>query len=408
MGFLHLLPISTSLARDFKPTDTPHQFKLKILTGGHNAAPDRKAAEKAEEFRRANDYLSANVTARRFNFLPSFYEYTVQFEPRLQLEPATNLRPRMVSFSDDLTTESLGPALRQGNWQAIEQFLLSIADSQLRDFYVSAVAAEVGEDFLWLDEWVKERPGQYLPLLFRGDFKVHWAWRARGGRRAAYVADEQFKVFFARLEMARQDLEAAAALAPADEAGAFAFMIPMAMGLQWPKDAVLQIYHEAQRRRPWHQLVHVSMVQVLAPKWSGSLEEMFALARSTSAAPIGSGASIAIFHAHAEASHESGSPDYWKDPAILPEVLAAARRTVWAAGAYETPLTLAIHRSLLYCLIRLDDAEHACREFDAVNGRLGYPITYMKDPVAGYAYSYKKANGLLPPEPTAPGAPGSR
>jgi hypothetical protein len=405
VSFLHLLhavPISTSWSRDFKPTDVPHRFKLKIYSGGHNEPPDEKATRKAEEFRVANDYVSAKTLDRRFVILPlTFYEYTFEFEPRPVPEPASNRKPRVVSFNGDSTAEALGVHLRRGDWQAIEQFLVAVEDSQYRDFYVSTLAAELSEYPRWLDEWVQQRPNQYLPLVFRGSFKVGWAWRARSDRRASYVSDEQFRVFHERLAMARVDLEAAAAISPADQAGAFAFLLPVAMGLGWDKATAIQIYQEAQRRRPWHQLVHASMIQVLAPKWGGSLDLMFDFARSTIAAPMGSGAPIAIFNAHIEAATEAGTAEYWKGPAILPEVLAAARRTVWAPGAYETPLTLAVHRSLLYCLVRLDDADDARREFDAVDGRLGHPFTNLQDPVGGYEYLYKKMNGLLPADPPA-------
>ena len=388
MSFLHPLRITTSLSRDFKATDVPHRFTLKIFTGGHNSPPDGKAIEKMEEFRTEQAYVSARILKRRFNFIPSFYEYTVEFQPKATEPPVRNLTPRVVRFGGDPTAESTEAYLDRGDWQAIEAFLRSQVDSQLRDWYVNTLAAEVGEYPQWLDEWVDKRPGEYLPLLFRGYFRVTWAWAARTGQRARNVTDEQFRGFHQRLDLAREDLDAAARLAPHDEAGAFAFMIPVAMGLQWDKATVMQIYQEAQRRRPWHQLVHASMIQALAPKWSGSLQAMMDLARSTTPAPTGSGALIAVPHAHTEAAAESDSKDYWREPQVVEEILTAAQRTIWAAGAYETPLTLNLHRAFLYCFIQMGEAEHALREFSAVDGRLGYPFTNMAEPAAAYKNAY--------------------
>jgi hypothetical protein len=296
-------------------------------------------------------------------------------------------------FGGDPIATSYSDRLNKGDWQALENFLLGLPDSELRDFYVGALADEVVGHPRWIDEWVARRPGQYLPLLFRGYHFIRWAWNARGQQRARDVQANAWPLFQGRLEMARVDLEAAAGVAPAGEAGAWVYMIPMARGLGFDRATVWSIYAEAQRRRPWHQIAHTQMIQNLAPKWRGSLAMMFDFARSTAEAPAGSGAPIAMAHAHYEASAEEGGTLHWRRPEVAQDVIWSAEQSVWAPSAVETPLSLGPHNVLFYCFGSLKDRERAARELAVIAGRITWPFTLFPDPQATYVALSSRATG---------------
>jgi len=310
--------------------------------------------------------------------------------PSADLADATDANPRLVEYGGDLIAASHAEELRRGDWPAIEAFLAEQTDSELRDWYVDQLVSSTPDRPAWIDEWVAARPGQYIPLLFSGFHKVCWAWEARGGTRAKYVQQDSWAIFFERLHMAQEDLEAAAGLAPAGEAGAFVFMIPMAKGLQMSKAEVMAIYAEAQQRRPWHQMAHTGMVQALAKKWSGSVEMMLDFARTTRNSPVGSGAPVALLSAHFEAAAELGEKEYWPRPDVAPDIIWVADQLAASPARDASALSLGAHNLMLYEFNQMHDVGRAMVELPKVRGRLTFPFNYFKSPGSQYSVLLRK------------------
>jgi hypothetical protein len=256
---------------------------------------------------------------------------------------------------------------------------------ELRDISIAAIGSRTLGHPSWIDRWVEARPGDYLALLFRGDYRVAWAWQARGIKRFKDTAHEAYDEFQQRLGLAKADLERAAAVAPEGDAGAWVSMITMARGLNYDKPALNRLFDEAQRRYPWHEIAVWSMIQGLAPKWSGSLEAMFDLARAAAAnAPDGSGAHVALVSAHYESSAEEGSAFYWRVPGVVDDIIEAARHSIYSPAYVPSVRSLQHHNLFLYAFGRVEQWDDFQRELEYVDGRLMAPFSQWADPSAPY------------------------
>jgi hypothetical protein len=292
--------------------------------------------------------------------------------------------PRVVKFWGDPTLMSLAARAQVEEWVALEPLLGGMANLEQRDLCIEAIAHEIDGRPLWIDGWVSRRPGAYLPVVFRGRHSVDWAWQARGGKRAREVTDQAFRLFAYRLGLARQDLEAAAEMAPPGDAGALVPQIPMGMGLGYDKPEIMRIWRQIQDRQPWHQGAVYSMVMALAPKWSGSLPRMFDFARSTAAAPEGSGAHLALVYAHHEACMQEGSNMYWRLPGVREDILGAAERSIESRASVPSPVSLRDHNWFMYAFGRLREWDRFRRELEIVQGRFTTPWSWFNNPVAVY------------------------
>ena len=56
------------------------QYRFKVYVGGLQVtAPDSQAEKRIKEFMTGKDYSSYEIVNRRYNAIPSYYEYTVRF-----------------------------------------------------------------------------------------------------------------------------------------------------------------------------------------------------------------------------------------------------------------------------------------------------------------------------------------
>jgi len=56
------------------------QYRFKIYVGGFQFLPPNSQAEKRiTEYMVGKDYKSYNIVNKRYNFIPSYYEFTVKF-----------------------------------------------------------------------------------------------------------------------------------------------------------------------------------------------------------------------------------------------------------------------------------------------------------------------------------------
>lgn len=229
----------------------------------------------------------------------------------------------------DPTTRVLIDAMGKRDWRTAKDVFDDARDPDVRAFLMEAVSRVDGVQD-WIPEWVAAEPDSTLPVLVRGCHAVHWAWEARGGKRAEYTSGEQFREFARRLKLAENLLDEVVARDP-DDVTAWTWLVMTARGRQVGRAEAQKRFDEVVRRHPLHIVAHEQYLQFLCAKWSGSDELMFDFARkATAAAPDGSWLSemIAIAHLEKWMSLPGGEDAEWvKQPQVREEIVAAAAKS---------------------------------------------------------------------------------
>lgn len=313
-------------------------------------------------------------------------------------QPGATPQPRQsqASIDDALGDETIRswiPRLARRDWQDFPAFLAGLP-SQERSFCSRTIAlAFRGEYPEWVDAWVDDDPSNALARQFRGDVLMTLGWERRGGRSADKTQEAQFEAFFEALAAAREDLEAAAELAPED-AGPFGSLIDVAKGLQAPREVVDELYAEAQRRERWAMQPAWSMAQYLAPQWYGSVEEMVAFARSTSeAAPAGLPIHVVLPEAHIEAwLSETRGDGWWKRPGVGNEILAAAAKSIDGPNA-TGPWERRNRSAFAFCYYKLGMKDRLRPEMARIGASVMYPWVLLRSPENEFKVA-RRAAGL--------------
>jgi hypothetical protein len=81
MGCFCRNTLALTSSRGFEPTEVPDRYRFRLRAHDRITAPtaDWSANKEIGEFRRIGRYASYEITERRYNSTPSYYEYTVQF-----------------------------------------------------------------------------------------------------------------------------------------------------------------------------------------------------------------------------------------------------------------------------------------------------------------------------------------
>jgi len=282
-------------------------------------------------------------------------------------------------FLGDVAARGLADGLHADDGAAFRAYLAGEPDLERRDFVVHATVQDGKAHGAWIERWVSDEPDSALAHLVHGRELTAWAWHVRGARSAKNVSDEQFNQFFPRLEQAWHALERASEIDP-DEGSAFAFRIDCAKGLQLDVETRIDLYEEAQARRPWQQMAHSALLQALAPKWSGGERTMFEFAeRVTAEAPEGSGVHVVVAEAHVEGALEARD-SYWRDPAVRAAIIAAAERSIDSPAFGPTPWAPRIRNTFGYCYWKLGDRDRARQQFDLAGPIVAGPFLVYRSP----------------------------
>jgi hypothetical protein len=249
--------------------------------------------------------------------------------------------------------------LGQGRWQDFHDFLDSLADRELRHFYLWGLS-EISGRPEWLAEWVAAKPQSPLPLMFRGAHGINWAWEARGNARAQYVKEDAWPLFHQRLVGADQDLAKAAGLDDRDPAP-HAMSLTSARGLSLGQTEIKRRFEQAHSRQPLYGPACTQMLQGVARKWGGSHDAMFQFARWASGqAPDGHSVHKLIAEAHIEAwldAEQQPQQTYFQAEPVKQEVMAAARRSILSPDYYRngTVLSWAERNIFAFCFRLMRD-----------------------------------------------------
>jgi len=197
----------------------------------------------------------------------------------------------------DAPAARLRSAMAAADWTTARGIIAGASDAQDQSFYTK-IAADVPGSEEWLPGVIRADLTDVLALLVYGARAIVWAWEARTTARARYVSREQFEVFFERLHVAEDALQAVVRRDP-DMVPAWHQLLTTARGLRLGVDEARRRFEEVDSRCPGHLFAHRQMLQMLCAKWYGSHEEMHAFARESLArSPFGSpvGSLVAVAH----------------------------------------------------------------------------------------------------------------
>ncbi|MDJ1485654.1 DUF4034 domain-containing protein [Cytophagaceae bacterium YF14B1] len=217
--------------------------------------------------------------------------------------------------------------------------------------------------------WVKEQPDSPLAHLLIGALYTYTAWIARSGLRAKYVTEEQFKLFFERLECAYDHLSRAIDLDPHD-AEPFARMIRVLMGLNQSVDLVYSYFNAMLERDPTHLYGHLYLLNAVSHKWLGSDEEVMSFAEQVKQrAPVGSLLHTIIPMAHIELwltlDYEEERNRYFMQKSVQESIYQAYHQ--WVIGNPEnSPLEPVIHNYFCFAFYWMRDTKLAQYERNAM------------------------------------------
>ncbi len=190
---------------------------------------------------------------------------------------------------------------------------------------------------------------------------------------------------FDRLNLAQEDLEKAIELDPRDPTP-FAFLIRVAMGLEWDREETQELLEQARELCPEHRLAHRNMLIYLCEKWHGSHEEMFEFARnSANNAKPGSGLHTLVGDAHWHRQQyqalweERGDYDkYFLNQEVRSELLAAYHGSLASPSYRENAFTLQDRNVFAYCLVQANELGLARREFELIGNHMTeWPWLFM-------------------------------
>ncbi|MFF2329918.1 MULTISPECIES: hypothetical protein [unclassified Streptomyces] len=243
------------------------------------------------------------------------------------------------------------------------------AQWELRDGYVSRLAAAALHNPGWLDAWSSGSPEDPDAALVRADLCIGRAWEIRTAERAGRVSPDQLRAFFALLEDAAPVIGGAADLNPADPVP-WRIALTHARGSRAPREAFDEYRAQALARDPHHYGCHAAALQYLSARWWGSHEEMFGFAESAATtAPPGSKLHALPLLAALEYTVLSPAPGTPAGPdPYAPRVTSAIARALELSDVYGTgsPEAAGFRNHLALMLLRTERWDEALDAFRAI------------------------------------------
>ncbi|MGW1106323.1 hypothetical protein [Streptomyces sp. NPDC002540] len=255
------------------------------------------------------------------------------------------------------------------------------AQWELRDGYVSRLAAAALHNPGWLDAWLAGSPEDPDAALIKADLCIDRAWEMRTAQRAGHVPRDRFQAFFALLEDAAPVIGRAAGLNPADPVP-WRIALTHARGSQAPRHVFDDYWAQALARDPHHYGCHAEALRYRCAKWSGSHEEMFGFAESAAdTAPPGSKLHALPLSAALEYVIAAPAAPAGPDP-YEPRVTAAITRALDLSAAYGPGSREAagFRNHLALMLLRTERWDEALEVFRSIGVHAtGFPWAYFGD-----------------------------
>ncbi|MCL2732247.1 MAG: hypothetical protein FWE15_19750 [Actinomycetia bacterium] len=288
------------------------------------------------------------------------------------------------SFGDPRLAAIRAAALEgAGRWPLIRGHLrAATGDAEDLTFLVAGLHTVAGVE-RWIGEVAAAEPGDPLPLLVSGARHVGWARHARPPLSGGQVSQERQEVFRARLEIAEEQLLAAAEAAP-HWATPWYFLQVSGRGLGAGAEIAERRFEAVRSRSPFDAAGHRERLRQLLPEWGGTHEEARDFARrSTLAAPAGSPLGELVATTCLEGWRERGAdPDsvFMTRPEVLRDLHEAADRSVRHQDfVRRRDWTLSFNTFAMAFVLSGDHA--SARRMFAVLGRQAteFPWQYLDD-----------------------------
>ena len=140
-------------------------------------------------------------------------------------------------------------------------------------------------------EWRKEYPDSSGADLVEVIVWRAWAWHTRGEGAADTVTPEGWKLFRAKISSADDVLERSKGRASRSPLW-YQLRLGIARDAGWDHQRYQALFNEATRKFPWYVPLYLWAANYLSPQWGGSYEAVDALARLTTAIPLGTDYSL--------------------------------------------------------------------------------------------------------------------
>ncbi|WP_370943050.1 hypothetical protein AB5J62_28785 [Amycolatopsis sp. cg5] len=253
---------------------------------------------------------------------------------------------------DDLALDAAIAELRDGDLRAAQTVLAECRDDpEVRDLRLSNLSEDLVGHVDEIAELAARHDDPELWLL-AGEGFVAEAGAIRGAGWASSVGEDRFKMVHRTCAKAIGPLHRAAELLPSDPTPLVALMAA-GMLLNASREQQDQVWEEVLRRCPTHYSAHCSRLQILAPKWGGTEEEMMTFAIETArTAPVGDALTAifpaACFEVYLMAKSRVDSSQwremeraYFANERILTLLLAASDR--WMSAERPHPRAMHAH-----------------------------------------------------------------
>ena len=168
-----------------------------------------------------------------------------------------------------------------------------------------ASAAEWRSRIDQINAWAKARPKSVMPNITLARILTSYAWVIRGGGFAGEVKDEDFKIFFQRLQQAFGYLQSAKRLEEKCPVY-YSSLLQVALGLQFDRKKYDAICAEATKAYPDYVYYYTQRAMYLLPRWYGK-EGEWQTDLAQSAARIGGDAGDMLFTQVAWANVDYGT-----------------------------------------------------------------------------------------------------
>lgn len=168
------------------------------------------------------------------------------------------------------------------DWPALRAALTAYSGHDLTSLTSTVLKAPGIEE--WLPQTLEKATDDAFALAVLGQHTVNAAWTVRSAKRAQHVSQDQFQQFHAILQEAEEHLYASAELDGSSVVPWYS-LIHSGRGLELGREITQQRFEAAIRRCPGHLGAHMSMLQQLCQKWSGSHELMHEFATQAARGP---------------------------------------------------------------------------------------------------------------------------
>ncbi len=197
---------------------------------------------------------------------------------------------------DDVDLRAACAAARTGDWRPAAHLLAATGDLDARHDRVLQLASVAALTPRWLEAWQDAEPTSRDALAVGVQAAVERAWLHRGRE----YEPQDVVGFLDGLREAEEQSLSALQVAP-DDASVLAARLAIARGLELGPEEHGRRLARLREVAPLHRGGLGEALQFMAPKWFGSTEEMFALARSVHAqAPHGHAVGLLLVVAHVE------------------------------------------------------------------------------------------------------------